>query len=260
MRFVFSDYAGATWSPFPAGLPAGPDCLHNINLDYATADALYASTCQGLKRLSGNNWIAVSSQETWAVAVVYKQPSILWAISTPEKGGVVVRSKDAGATWIPADNGLGNFSGVANLAVDPHDANTLYAIINPKYAGSYLRRGNANGQWQTMHTPLNDNVIETGMTIDGASGALYLTTAEYSASTQGHWQMWRSLNPSAPDLNAVKWELVHDFGAGPRVVLLASGTRPQGLELYAQFLPLDGDAYVQRSLDGGQTWAKMEIR
>ena len=259
MRFVFSDDQGATWSPFPADLTAGPPCLHNIDLDYATPDALYASTCHGLERASGNNWTVVSSQETWAVAIVYKQPNILWAISTREKGGVVIRSNDGGSTWAFADSGLTNFNGVANIAIDPRDPHTLYAIINPKYAGSYLRRGNANGQWQTMHTPLNDNVIETGMTIDGASGALYVTTADYAGSTQGHWQIWRSSNPSAFDINAVTWELVRDFAASLRVVLLASGDSPQGLALYAQFLPLDGDPYVQRSLDGGKTWAMMDV-
>jgi hypothetical protein len=240
-------------------LPAGAPCLHNVNLDYATPDALYASTCQGLQRWFGNKWTRISGQETWAVALVYQQPNIVWAISTREKVGVVIRSRDAGLTWTPAGNGLINFSGVANLAVDPRDANTLYAIINPQYAGSYLRRGNASGQWQVMHTPLNDNVIETGMAIDGASGALYVTTADYGASVQGHWRIWRSLNPTAPDIETVKWELVHDFGAGPRTVLLASGTRPQGFALYAQFFPLDGDPYVQRSFDGGKTWARTEI-
>ncbi|HEX7589341.1 MAG TPA: hypothetical protein VF478_13580 [Anaerolineae bacterium] len=260
MRFVISDDQGATWSPFPAGLPVDPACLHNVNLDYAEPDVLYASTCHGLERTTGNNWNLVSPQECWAIAVVYQQPRKLWAISTREKGGVIIKSDNAGAIWAPADAGLINFNGVANLAIDPHDANTLYAIINPRFAGSYLRRGNANGQWQTMHTPLHDNVIETGMTIDGAGGALYVTTADFSASSQGHWQVWRSLNPSATDINAVTWELVHDFGAGPRVVLLASGSGPRGLVLYAQFLPLDDDPYLQRSLDDGKTWARLDIR
>lgn len=258
IQFIVSDNQGATWSPFPAGLPVDPECLHNVNLDYATTDALYASTCRGLYRWSANKWNLVSSQETWMIAIVYKQPNIIWAISTREKGGIVIRSNNAGARWNEADFDLINFTGVANLGIDPRDANTLYAIINPKYAGSYLRRGNANGQWQTIHTPLNDNVIDSGMTIDGASGALYITTADYAASSNGRWQIWRTLNPSAPDINAVMWEMVHDFGEGPRVSLLASGTSAQGLTLYAQFSPLNGDPYVQRSPDGGKTWMRLE--
>jgi len=137
------------------------------------------------------------------VAIVYKQPNIIRAISTREKGGVVIRSADGGATWNEADWDLVNFTGVANIGIDPRDTNALYAIITPKYAGSYLRRGDANGRWKTMHTPLNDNVIDTGMTIDGATGALYVTTADYTVSKNGNWQVWRTRNPSALDIDAV---------------------------------------------------------
>jgi hypothetical protein len=110
-----------------------------------------------------------------------------------------------------------------------------------------------------MHTPLNDNVIDTGMTIDGATGALYVTTANYTVSKNGNWQIWRTLNPSAVDIDAVTWELVCDFGTGPRVTLLASGSTPLGLAMYAQFSPLEGDPYVQRSLDGGKTWTHLGL-
>jgi hypothetical protein len=151
---------------------------------------------------------------------------------------------------------------VANLGIDPRDANTLYAIIWPKYAGSYLRRGTAGGQWQTMPTPQDNSVIDTGMTIDGATGALYVIVTSPQA------QLWRTLNPSLADVNAVHWELVHDFGHDVQVELLASGWSPQGLALYANVWPLTwldassaqvGAPVLSRSLDGGQTWAAMSL-
>lgn len=261
VRFLISDDYGETWSSFPGGLPA-EECVLNVNLDYATPDALYASTCQGLYRWSGTEWTLISPQQTGMVAVVYGKPELIWATETFEAGAWVIRSEDGGATWIPASNGIIAFNGVANVAIDPRDANTLYAIIWPKYGGSYLRRGTGSGQWSTMPTPLNNSVIGVGMTIDGATGALYVTM------TAPDYQIWRSLNPNMPDLNDVDWELMHDFGRDVQVNLLASGWSPQGLALYANLWPLRwldagyaevGPSVLHRSLDGGQSWTPLPI-
>ncbi len=196
------------------------------------------------------------------VAVVYGQPDVIWATGSFRTGGAVLRSNDGGVTWTPAGDGLIAFNGVANVAISPHDANTLYAVIWPKYAGSYLRRGTASGQWTTMPTPLDNSTINVGMTIDGATGALYVTV------TSPTYQIWRTLNPNPPDLNDIHWELVHDFGRDVMLDLLASGWSPEGLALYASFWPLDwkdagfaevGEAVLRRSLDGGQTWIPLPI-
>lgn len=46
-RLLASDDLGNTWRPFPGGLPVDASCLTSVSMDYATRDALYASTCQG---------------------------------------------------------------------------------------------------------------------------------------------------------------------------------------------------------------------
>ncbi len=108
-----------------------------------------------------------------------------------------------------------------------------------------------------MPTPLDNATIETGMTVDGGTGALYVTT---QVTPPG---LWRSLNPNTADFADVQWELVHNFGPDTQVSLLASGWSPQGLAIYANIWPLTplagggasvGNPMLQRSLDGGQTW------
>jgi hypothetical protein len=96
---------------------------------------------------------------------------------------------------------------MANLGMDPRDGKTLYGMINPKYAGSYLRRGDTSGRWVTMPAPAQGYTY-IGFTIDGATGHLYV------ASLQGnrHWQLWRTTNPTELDVSQVRWERVHDFG------------------------------------------------
>jgi hypothetical protein len=263
-NLMVSDDDGQTWPPFAGGLPA-EDCVRNVNLDYATVDGLYASTCQGLYRWTGSEWLLVSPRETGMVAIVYGNPDIIWATEAFGAGGGVIRSDDGGATWQLAGYGLISFNGVANLGIDPQDPNTLYAIIWPKYAGSYLRRGTAQGLWQVMPTPLDNTTIGTGMTIDGATGNLYVIAWDWR---QEHHQLWRTSNPAVPDVSQVNWELAHDFGADVQVELLASRAGPGELELYASISPIKqlegsaveiGAAVVHRSPDGGQSWVPLPI-
>jgi hypothetical protein len=266
VRFLVSDDYGGTWLPFSGGLPA-PECVRNVNLDYATPDALYASTCHGLYRWTGGGWTLVSGQETGMVAVVYGRPETMWATGIFVSGPAVLRSDDGGGTWRQADSGLIQFNGVANLGIDPRDANTLYAVIWPKYAGSYLRRGTAGGQWQTMPTPRDNAQIDVGLTIDGSTGVLYVTAFSADGSLGGDWQLWRTLNPATPEVKDVRWEMVHDYGPDfSWATLLASGWSPQGLALYANLSPwLDrstgrsGEPALYRSLDGGGTWAPLPV-
>ncbi len=261
-RLLISDDYGRSWAPFPGGLPPG-GCVSNMNLDYATPDALYASTCHGLYRWSASGWPLVSPQRTGMVAIVYGRPDEVWATAPSGTAAAVIRSDDAGATWSPAGSGLVHFNGVANIGIDPRDANVLYAIIWPKYAGSYLRRGSAAGQWQEMPTPNNNTVINTGMTIDGSSGTLYVIT------TSPGYQLWHSSNPSATNLSDVRWELVHDFGEDVDVNLLASGWSSRGVALYVSVRDVTrlddagaidvGPPVVHRSEDGGQTWTAIPV-
>jgi hypothetical protein len=259
VRLMISDDYAATWAPFPGGLPVPAACMVNVNLDYAATDALYASTCQGLYLwdVNGKAWVKRSDRLTDAVAVAFGQPDTAWATA---HGDGVIRSTDGGRTWQDASEGLTTFGGMANLGFDPRNNGTLYGIIRPKYAGSYLRRGTPDGHWQTMPAPLDNATIETGMTVDGGTGALYVTTQVPPAG------LWRSSYPNTGDVTDVKWDLIHDFGPDAQVSLLASGWGPQGLAIYANIWPLTplsgggatvGNPVLHRSPDGGQTWVPL---
>lgn len=256
VRLMISDDYAATWAPFPGGLPVPAACMVNVNLDYATTDALYASTCQGLYvwDVTGKAWTKRSDRLTDAVVVAFGRPDNVWATA---HGDGVIRSTDGGSTWQDASEGLTTFGGMANLGFDPRDNGTLYGIIRPKYAGSYLRRGTPAGRWQTMPTPRENATIDTSMTVDGGTGALYVTTQTPPVG------LWRSSNPNTATIADVKWELVHDFGPNALVGLLASGWGPSGLAIYANIWPLTplsgggaavGAPALHRSPDGGQTW------
>jgi hypothetical protein len=253
MRLLTSDDFGQSWVAFPGALPFDAACLRNLNLDYATLDALYASTCQGLYRWSGAEWGLISPQKTDMVAIVYGQPNQLWATLPPGPSDSPVLSSDnSGESWTPASRFLSHANGVATLAFDPQNTNILYAVIWPEYTGSYLRRSVANGQWEILPTPHNNAPISAGFTLDGNSGALYIISEAESS------QLWRSPNPTVTDVNTIRWERIYDFGPGVQAKLLTSGWSPQGLALYTN-LTQAGQTILHRSLDGGQTWTLLQI-
>ncbi len=256
---LISEDQGGKWSAFPGGLPVAPECMYSLNMDYATVDELYASTCQGIYHWSGvNKWRRISDIKTRMVAVAYYQPRNLWAAVIGATSAPVAKSTDGGANWKDAAVGLVHFNGVANIGIDPRDPTTLYAIIMPKYGGTYLRRKMGENQWQEMTTPLNNAQIDVGMTIDGATGSLYTTVWDaLTDSGQGHWQVWRSTNPNAP-MDAVNWERVYDFGDARWATILASGWSSQGLALYARVALVDYKQVLMRSLDSGKTWTTVK--
>jgi hypothetical protein len=255
LRLMISDDYAATWTPFPGGLPAPADCVRSVNLDYATSDGLWAGTCQGLYAWdpAAEAWVKRSDRVTHQVAVAYGEPAKMVALAGSP---YVIRSGDGGATWSDASAGLSSFGGMASLGLDPRDNRTLYGIIKPRYAGSYLRRAVQGGQWQTMPAPKNNTPVNTGMAVDGGTGNLYVVTNEARPG------LWKSDNPSAVDVRKVKWQRVKDFGPDFIVDLLASGWSPQGLALYVQAWPLKpmtggaavGAPFLARSPDGGKSW------
>lgn len=253
---ITSDDSGDTWQAFPGGTPP---CIRNLNLDYATEDALYASTCDGLYRWNGREWQQVSPMTVGMVAIVPGQPNQIWVgqrTGRPQ-GTPVVVSHNGGETWQPASRYLEHALGVRQIGLHPQDPNLLFATIWPTTdegwpttdEGSYLRRGSGNGQWETLPTPLDNAAIEPYFIIDDPT--MYLVTAAPNS------QLWRSNNFDDLVVDTT-WEPVHDFAERTQVTLLAAGPHDT---LYANFFDdtVAPIPQLHRSEDGGQRWKPVEI-
>ncbi|MGB0388199.1 MAG: WD40/YVTN/BNR-like repeat-containing protein [Ardenticatenaceae bacterium] len=251
---LVSDDLGNNWRPFAGDLPVAASCLHDVNMDYATVDALYASTCEGLYRWQDTTWRKISEQETFKVAIVYGQPEVIWAIAplsnTPR---TIIRSNDGGVTWDAANTGLpGGRGGPLDIAIDPTSPTTLYAIGIPEKGPYYLARGNNSGQWSVLPQSNQQFLIGSQLSIDGATGDLYVIDAP------AH-QLWRTQNPKEVDGNQIEWELAQDFN-DVLVELLATGQSPDGLAIYVNLRPRPGDpATAMKSLNGGRTWSLITL-
>jgi hypothetical protein len=268
-RLLLSDDLGVSWREFGGGLPVDKQCLYNLNLDYAAVDGLYASTCHGIYRWDGTRWLQISTLPTNFVAITYGQARSLLAItSTLGQGQHPWSSVDGGRTWQDADPGnalMENMYVFETVALDPRLA---YLLSDFRNLGYQIYRGRARSdQWSQL--PTNHQLIH-GMTLDGATGALYVIARETAPpATPWPWrviattQLWRSPNPNATNPADVSWELVQDLGVKVDARLLASGAGPQGLILFAN-LSLAPDyassaSIPYRSLDGGKTWERLNV-
>jgi hypothetical protein len=261
-QFLLSRDFGESWTVAPSGLPAVPDeCLYSVGMDYFGATALFASTCQGLYRWSeaAPTWEQLSEEPTGTVAVVYGNADLIWA-TRPYKPGEapLLRSQDGGASWTTVE--VTHTTGIANIGINPRDSQTGYAIVWPdEDAGSDLRRGTLYTDWQIMPTPNGNQPINTGMTIDGGTGNVYVTTNSATGAS-----LWRSTNPDVPAIENVQWSEVYVTAPNINLDVLSSGWSPQEdeISIYANFIQVNNDKLtyaLHRSLDSGRTWAPVLI-
>ena len=263
-RLFVSGDGGATWQPFAGGLP--PVTVRGLTMDYATQDTLYAASDQGVFRWTGRAWDKVSSQPTLGLAVPTGAPSTLWAVEATSNYPNLIYSPDAGRTWENAR--LIAYS----VALDPRDNQTVFAVYGYKGAFFTFRRAPADISIppdQRYWTPLPSHTTgqPRGWTIDGATGDIYAVYGPHPQSGADTYQLWRVHQPAAPNVADIRWELLHDFGAGNQALLLGSGWGPTGLTLYALIGPAPfcpggvclprPPMSLHRSRDGGQTWTPL---
>lgn len=110
-----------------------------------------------------------------------------------------------------------------------------------------------------MPAPGDTLSVHPGMTIDGGTGWLYVTTAEADGN-----RLWRSTDPDTPVIEDVSWNEVHRFAPDLSVNLLASGWSRQEdkLAIYANVeVTADGEPRFTliRSLDSGVTWEPLIV-
>ena len=260
--FLVSRNFGESWEAAPSGLPDVPaDCLYTVSMDYYGPTALFASTCQGLYRWSQAepSWTLLTEEPTGMVAVVYSNADLIWATRPYVPGEPpLLRSQDGGDTWATVE--LSHTTGVANIGINPRDTQTGYAIIWPdEDPGSDLRRGAFFLDWLVMPGPNGNQALNTGMTIDGGTGNLYVSTNEPNGA-----RLWRSTNPDTPNLADVQWGEVYQTAPGVNLEVLSSGWSSQEdeLSIYANFTKVVEDKLtyaLHRSLDSGRTWAPLVI-
>ncbi len=240
-----------------AGVPGNPSVYYVGGLG-----GLFKSTDGGASFVSVFNEPRVSS--IGAIAVAPSNPSVVYAgTGEPnlrndiETGNGIWRSDDAGATW--SHVGLVGSAHIAQIAIDPHDANVVYvAAIGPVYGSGSVRgiykTTDGGATWQHV-LALDDRTGASSVVID---------PTDPSTIFAGMWTVWRKpwiLNSGGPNDGlyvshdaGAHWTRVsgHGFPSGltGRIGLAYAPSNPS--RIYALVESRQG--VLWRSDDSGATW------
>jgi Tol biopolymer transport system component len=227
-----------TPTPLPPAVVESPDALV---MNPKNSTTIYAGTPQGLvKRTLSGGWVAsgvgmVYPLRVRAIALDPGNPSVVYAGTDGERsqqGGTVYKSLDSGGRWAATQL---RDADVYALAVDPLNANTLYAGTGK---GVY-KSTDAGASWQTANTGLNTSAVQA-LVIDPtppASGPRRALTL-YAGTRQG--QIYKSVD------GAATWA-VQETDDAPVTALALSPLRPSIV------FAASGEG-LYRTTDAGALW------
>lgn len=200
---------------------AFPD-IHGVAIDPTDTRFVYVATHAGLYRGDGATWAHVGdSQNDLMGFTLSADGRTMWASGHPPRGGNLglLRSSDAGETWVPIGGAGADFHA---LAVSPADPNRLYA----SWRGDVLRSDDAGGVF----------VVAAKLPVNSFAAHPTDPDVVYAASN-------RMLKHS--DDAGLTWHTLGD--------LLTTSVAVSDA-VYA-----GGQGFVARSTDGGETWTKVPL-
>jgi photosystem II stability/assembly factor-like uncharacterized protein len=150
---------GLSWHAVNYGLNVKETAICSLAVDPTNTSVIYAGNAAhgGFKSTdAGSTWTAFGSglDEAGAMFTIAMDPSnttVLYAgVGTFTSADVetgVFKSADAGSTWTAVNSGLGEFTNVISLAIDPTHSTVIYAGT---LVGGVFRSADAGGHWQSL--------------------------------------------------------------------------------------------------------------
>jgi photosystem II stability/assembly factor-like uncharacterized protein len=196
---VSSD-GGASWSGLGFNSPFR-DWLTSLVSSPGNPQVILASGLTSLHRTAdgGKNWSKITTglpanTSVSKVAFSYSDPLVVYAVPAPLSGSTghygVYRSTDGGQSWSAANSGI-ETAAVSALAVDPKDAQTLYASAGSKLWVST----SAGSSWKASNWDSFAWGLPTALAVDSVNprtiyAASYLTVGR-SIDKGETWEVLR---------------------------------------------------------------------
>lgn len=221
------------------------------DLEFAASGVAYAGTLDGLwKSLDdGATWSQLPlgiglNDQVFEVTLDGNDPNVIWVGVADALGSQtqnVLRSGDGGATWSNRTPAGAAGLGGRGIALDPADANKVFAVFAGGFGGGAAWRSNDKGlSWTNISSGLPSNPLKD-VTYD--SGRLLVAGGQlFGSQTVG---LFQSLNEGA------SWTALHD-GSWPSLVLHDIEVDPGNPNIL--YVASAGSG-VFRSVDGGASWS-----
>jgi hypothetical protein len=168
---------GADWTAASSGLPGNLN-LTALVIDPSNPAILHAAgNGSGVFKTTdgGVSWglsgTGLPANAVLSLAIAASQPATLYA-GLSSGGDAIAKTTDGGATWTPLSS-ITN-TNVEALAVDPHQANTVYAMVNSLSASSIRKSTDGGGSFVNANNGLPTILQQGPLVIDPVnSSTLY---------------------------------------------------------------------------------------
>jgi photosystem II stability/assembly factor-like uncharacterized protein len=238
------------------GIPSTARRTRVLKQDPMNHDVVYAGTTEGLyKTLNGGKTFKRLTKPEVIVNDVFIDPRDTQHVLLATDRSGVLSSNDAGATFVPANEG---FSGrkVEALLVDAHDpARLLAGVVNDKNYGGAFISSDGGGHWDHIGEGLEGRDVfalaqaADGTVLAGTSNGIFVLVSG------DHWELRSTLQNVL-----VKKTAVYRKGKRFHVDAKRQG-KPLSLEGRVYALDLSGEAWLASttaglltSKDNGATW------
>jgi uncharacterized repeat protein (TIGR02543 family) len=151
---------------------------------------------------SGGTWtttiLSGVSSEGYAVAVDPVNENVIYiggVVWSPSSKGVVFKSTNGGSSWSEITGTISSGNEISDLAVDPSNANVIYAGA---WAGLW-RSDNAGGSW----TKVSNNSVKTIAINRNASSEIYIGGYQGVFFSTNKGGTWSDYNAGLTDLDVV---------------------------------------------------------
>jgi photosystem II stability/assembly factor-like uncharacterized protein len=249
---------GRGWRLTNRGLTS--PAVYSLAVDPVTTGTLYAGTHSGgifKSTDGGGQWTAIHSgiveDEVHAIAIDPVDPQTIYIaaqIHSYPPSSSLYKSIDGGASWSPINQGLGSFTSVETLALDPQTTSTIYAGTD---AGGVFKSVDGGVSWQKASDDFDLTPYVRTIAVDPASpSTVYATAIDYHGDYGA--AVFKTIDGGA------NWtQVMNGFALGAEPVALAIDP-VASLTVYAS--AFEQGTYdpigVYKSTDGGDTWAAMD--
>lgn len=256
------------------GIPTSSRRTRKLKLDPTQPNTVYAGTTEGLFKSTdaGATWVRVTRPDV-IVNDIYVDPKQPQHILLATDRGGVLRSEDAGLTFVPSNNGF-TLRQVVSYAADRRDPSQLYVgVVNDKETGGVFASRDGGVRWQQMSDGLAGRDVYS-LTMTPEDTLLAGTSHGIFRLTNGNWTTAVVASPPLRRAPAPKRKPTRKRGGhaqpAPRQLSPVHRTEPAaaaalnkaavyGLTSGTSGVYAGTSAGLWRSQDGGQNWSPLRV-